>query len=272
MSAWQREPDMRDRGQVFVEYLYMDVAGHIAKGGFAWARAQERDDKLQATAQWILDHQMRQVRPEDVDTREEVRRAYDGWKAQQEAQRRYWEERKREQEQEQQRRQAEYASRLAEWQRLQRQQQADQRRQQEIHKRRRVRERQAAAEAWQLYESRWSALDKSQEALTFAAVPWPVVSPPTSPASLTPGAISHFLFSGMGADESRKERVKQSLLRWHPDRFARISRRVDPSHREAVEEGVGIVARQAFFLSFVDATVFINNYRIRRCLNSLMES
>jgi len=41
----------------------------------------------------------------------------------------------------------------------------------------------------------------------------------------------------------QKERIKSALRRWHPDRFGRVLGRVDEKDKEAVERGVGIVAR-----------------------------
>jgi hypothetical protein len=80
--------------------------------------------------------------------------------------------------------------------------------------------------------------------LRFKSIPWPTTVPPRSVADITPAAIAKFIFSpahsgGMG----RKERIKCALRRWHPDRFGRVLGRVDEKDKEAVERGVGIVAR-----------------------------
>lgn len=98
-------------------------------------------------------------------------------------------------------------------------------------------------EAWTEYESRWSSLPTTEE-LDFKTVPWPLVLPPKSTDDITQEAIVAFLYSHHHSqDQSRKERIRNAQLRWHPDRFRRFLGRVSETDRAAVEEGVGIVAR-----------------------------
>jgi hypothetical protein len=100
------------------------------------------------------------------------------------------------------------------------------------------------AGAWRAYEARWAALGTSSDVLSFRTIPWPVVSPPCSLANLRPADIVMFLFSPVHSTrQTRKDRVRSALLRWHPDRFRRLLGRVVEEERLAVEEGVGIVAR-----------------------------
>lgn len=110
-------------------------------------------------------------------------------------------------------------------------------------------------EAWRRYEERWTALnpsaEPSSEPLSFKSIPWPVFSMPGKAEDITPARVAMFLLSpNHSNDQSRKERIKAALRRWHPDRFGRILLRVAEEDKKEVEEGVGIVAR---------------------CLNNLME-
>ena len=113
----------------------------------------------------------------------------------------------------------------------------------------------AEKEAWERYEEKWAALNPSAESstspLTFKSIPWPLLSPPGKVEDITPARIAMFLLSPNHSGEvSRKDRIKNALRRWHPDRFGRILTRVVEIDKKDVEEGVGIIAR---------------------CLNSLME-
>jgi len=107
-------------------------------------------------------------------------------------------------------------------------------------------ERRSQEEAWKAYERRWTTIagDHGVSPLRFKSIPWPTTVPPRSVADITPAAVAKFIFSpahseGMG----RKERIKCALRRWHPDRFGRVLGRVYGKDKEAVERGVGIVAR-----------------------------
>ncbi|KAF8492323.1 hypothetical protein F5888DRAFT_904334 [Russula emetica] len=110
-------------------------------------------------------------------------------------------------------------------------------------------ERRSQEEAWKAYERRWATITIAGDhggssPLRFKSIPWPMTVPPKSVADITPVGIAKFIFSpahseGMG----RKERIKCALRRWHPDRFGRVLGRVDGKDKEAVERGVGIVAR-----------------------------
>jgi hypothetical protein len=106
-------------------------------------------------------------------------------------------------------------------------------------------ERRSQEEAWKAYERRWAAVtsDGSQP-LRFKSIPWPTTVPPRNVAEITPVAIAKFVFSPAHSEGvSRKEKIRSALRRWHPDRFGRVLGRVDEKDKEAVEKGVGIVAR-----------------------------
>ncbi|EGN99794.1 hypothetical protein SERLA73DRAFT_106602 [Serpula lacrymans var. lacrymans S7.3] len=108
----------------------------------------------------------------------------------------------------------------------------------------RVRAERAKVNAWTTYESRWTALPASSEPLTFGAIPWPLFSPPATATDIIPANIIAFVLSPVHSQsQSRRERARSALLRWHPDRFRRILARVTAADKGAVEEGVGIVTR-----------------------------
>ncbi len=107
-------------------------------------------------------------------------------------------------------------------------------------------ERRGQEEAWKAYERRWTTIagDPSGSPLRFKSIPWPTTVPPKNVADITPVAITKFILSPAHSEGmARKERIKSALRRWHPDRFGRVLGRVDEKDKEAVERGVGIVAR-----------------------------
>jgi hypothetical protein len=101
-----------------------------------------------------------------------------------------------------------------------------------------------AVYAWTNYESRWTTLMSTSDPLDFKTIPWPVTKPAREPADITPEAIATFLFSQLHSPQlSRKERIRNAQLRWHPDRFRRLMGRVKTEDKAKVEGTVGIVAR-----------------------------
>ncbi|KAL5528421.1 hypothetical protein ACEPAF_7557 [Sanghuangporus sanghuang] len=100
------------------------------------------------------------------------------------------------------------------------------------------------ANAWMVYEENWAAISSSSDPLSFSSIPWPTLSRPSDPSSITLQAISAFLLSDTHSNTlTPRERIKEALRRWHPDRFVRFLRRVPPEGQSMVEEAVGIVAR-----------------------------
>ena len=125
-----------------------------------------------------------------------------------------------------------------------------QRRRQEYHRageqREKEAERRRQAEAWKAYESQWAviAIGNDDSPLKFRSVPWPMTLPPKSAREVTSEAVAKFILSHAHSEGlSRKDRVKNALRRWHPDRFGRILNRVDVKDKAAVERGVGTVVR-----------------------------
>ncbi|KAL1945722.1 hypothetical protein VTO73DRAFT_1724 [Trametes versicolor] len=114
----------------------------------------------------------------------------------------------------------------------------------------RSRRQEAEREAQSEYESRWAELSSTSESLGFCDIPWPTFARPRSLDDITTAKVTRFVLSPLQPGETRREKVRNALRRWHPDRFGRVLARVDEEDREMVEEGVGIVVR---------------------CLNSLLE-
>lgn len=119
-------------------------------------------------------------------------------------------------------------------------------------------ERKAFEEAWSVYESRWMLLNFATKTsplvgstspgnltLSFRDIPWPLLHPPRTCEGITTVAIRMFLASEHQAnDKSSRERIKEALLRWHPDRFqGRIMEHVRTEDRDEVKKGVDIVVR-----------------------------
>jgi hypothetical protein len=103
--------------------------------------------------------------------------------------------------------------------------------------------------AWEDYQKRWIELlqrpssDTPITPITFISIPWPVFSKENM--ELSNRTISEFLLSpDHSKDLSRKQRIKEALRIWHPDRFVgRLMDNVVEEDRESVEEGVGSVVR-----------------------------
>ena len=114
-----------------------------------------------------------------------------------------------------------------------------------IREERRARDRaKLVVDAWTSYESRWASLMSSSDPLDFKTIPWPVTKPARGPGDVTPETVATFLFSQLHSPQlSRKERIRNAQLRWHPDRFRRLMGRVKAGDKAKVEEAVGIVAR-----------------------------
>ena len=103
---------------------------------------------------------------------------------------------------------------------------------------------------WSGYETRWRLLALSsadEEAnIKWEDVPWPVATTAQSVDDLTPGAIEEFIFAPLkvrGKTDSRKDKLRSSILRWHPDKDAVILSRVAEEDRWNVQEGVNAVFR-----------------------------
>ena len=130
------------------------------------------------------------------------------------------------------------------------------------------RERNRWDEAREGYDRKWKVLlsgEMNGDDLRFADVPWPLVNMhtrvhknkerrTTTMEDLTEENISAFLLSrspGSGEQErgetekkERRERLRETMLRFHPDKFeGRLMGRVREEERANVREGVGQVVR-----------------------------
>ncbi|KAJ7028013.1 hypothetical protein C8F04DRAFT_70782 [Mycena alexandri] len=109
-------------------------------------------------------------------------------------------------------------------------------------------------ERWSTYETRWAGLagkagrdrEKSRD-LSFDDIPWPV-SPTESQrvklADLTVDRVEEFLLANLkvrGSTVTKKERVRSSLLRWHPDKMTGVLARIVETDLDAVREGIHAV-------------------------------
>ncbi|KAJ1301987.1 hypothetical protein OPQ81_000822 [Rhizoctonia solani] len=105
----------------------------------------------------------------------------------------------------------------------------------------------SALDAWNAYELRWSALSVASpnQPIGFRDIPWPLLRIPTGPESITPQAVGAFILSPLHSqDKSRKERLRNAMLRWHSDKFeGRWMSRIEEDERPKVKEAVGAVAR-----------------------------
>jgi len=110
---------------------------------------------------------------------------------------------------------------------------------------------QRQADARAAYEHQWTALlglDNKNADIGFADIPWPVMGNhrPVLIADLTADAVAAFLLPGgvPGHGRSRKEVLRETLLRFHPDKFeGRLMQAVRAEEQAVVREGVGRVVR-----------------------------
>lgn len=98
---------------------------------------------------------------------------------------------------------------------------------------------------FQTHETQWSRLTTLEE-LTWDSFPWPMLKKPVSSEEITPAAVSAYVLSPHYPDKAKsdKDRIKEYIRRWHPDRFeTKYLVRVLADDRERVKEGAGTVVR-----------------------------
>jgi hypothetical protein len=97
-----------------------------------------------------------------------------------------------------------------------------------------------------VHERQWAALPNLEE-LQWHSFPWPVWKPPKDPEDLTSIHVGAYVLSQYHPSEkskSSKDRIKEHIRRWHPDRFeTKYLPKVKQEDREKVKEGAGVVAR-----------------------------
>ena len=101
----------------------------------------------------------------------------------------------------------------------------------------------------QVYDShanKWRRL-KDSDNLGWNSFAWPVFKHPFEPEEMTTSMISAYVLNKYAPDansKSFKDRIKDHLKRWHPDKFdTRILPRVLEEEREKVKTGAGVVVR-----------------------------
>jgi hypothetical protein len=99
---------------------------------------------------------------------------------------------------------------------------------------------------FEAHENKWRQL-KDCDNLGWNSFAWPVFKRPTEPEEMTASAIGAYVLSRYAADassKSSKDRIKDHIKRWHPDKFeTRILPRVVEEERERVKAGAGFVVR-----------------------------
>ena len=95
------------------------------------------------------------------------------------------------------------------------------------------------------HENKWKQL-KDSDNLGWNSFAWPAFKRPSEPEEMTTSVISAYVHSqyAPGVNKSHKDRIKDQLKRWHPDKFeTRILPRVVEEEREKVKAGAGLVVR-----------------------------
>ena len=93
------------------------------------------------------------------------------------------------------------------------------------------------------HENKWKQLKDSNN-LGWNSFAWPAFKRPSEPEEMTTSVISAYVHSkyAPGAEKGHKDRIKDQLKRWHPDKFeTRILPRVVEEEREKVKAGAGLV-------------------------------
>ncbi|ESK87322.1 hypothetical protein Moror_5731 [Moniliophthora roreri MCA 2997] len=126
----------------------------------------------------------------------------------------------------------------------------------------------ALRERWEAYERRWKEMAGAvrQESIRFEDIPWPVALPEDesskfrgyyskkdtkSPrkvmlSNITTKNVEEFILGGLrirGQTVTKKERIRASLLRWHPDKLTGLLSKVVEEDQDAVRDGIGIVVQ-----------------------------
>ncbi|KAF8881244.1 hypothetical protein BD779DRAFT_1025484 [Infundibulicybe gibba] len=94
------------------------------------------------------------------------------------------------------------------------------------------------------HQRQWEVLSTLDE-LRWGAFPWPLLKPPSGPHEITLTAINAYIISPeRDGTQTTKDRVREHLRRWHPDRFeTKFLGRVVRSEQETVKLGAAAVTR-----------------------------
>lgn len=100
---------------------------------------------------------------------------------------------------------------------------------------------------WTAHETNWTSLLASNSSITFTSIPWPLDPVPSSLVELQARstAIPGFLLEPLsvrGTKITKRDRIRASLLRWHPDKIsALLTRIVSEQEKQEVREAFAIV-------------------------------
>ncbi|TFK41757.1 hypothetical protein BDQ12DRAFT_678442 [Crucibulum laeve] len=106
---------------------------------------------------------------------------------------------------------------------------------------------------WDSYERNWNSLlkgkapDDDSRDVHFHDIPWPVekdVSTELDLVDLTAARMEEFFLGSLrvrGVKVTKKERVRSSLLRWHPDKLTTLLTRVVEADEQRVRQGINAV-------------------------------
>ena len=94
------------------------------------------------------------------------------------------------------------------------------------------------------HERQWARIP-TLEILSWSSFAWPMLKKPSSPEELTTTAISAYVLNpNAPTDKNEKDRIKEHIRRWHPDRFeTKLLPKVRSDERDTVKEGAGQVVR-----------------------------
>ncbi|KAF9448604.1 hypothetical protein P691DRAFT_669125, partial [Macrolepiota fuliginosa MF-IS2] len=104
---------------------------------------------------------------------------------------------------------------------------------------------------YQQHDRQWlTSLDRDE--LHWDHFPWPMFTQPGAPSDITGGAILAYLKSNYypGGDSSGdlKDRIKDQMKKWHPDRLDKLLLKVVESQKESVELGAEAVVGHLYYL------------------------
>jgi hypothetical protein len=156
-----------------------------------------------------------------------------------------WERRHKQELEEKERREKEREDRKYQARRAERE-----RRRMEEEDRQRHREHEARRSkgAYDAYLSSWSLLASralSKGSLSLKDIPWPMSSPLAATSDISSDQISSFLFADLSsADKPRKQRIREALLIYHPDRFEKWASLIsNGGERVLAREAAGTISR-----------------------------
>jgi hypothetical protein len=94
------------------------------------------------------------------------------------------------------------------------------------------------------HDRQWGRLSTA-DSVSWTSFPWPMLKKPADPEELTTIAIAAYVLNPYNpSDKSEKDRIKEHIRRWHPDRFeTKLLPKVRSEDRELVKDGAGRVVR-----------------------------